>query len=57
MPIIIEDKSESKTDDSGNPLNPRDKDNQASRIGKGVGEANTKQAEVTTREDQVKVNV
>jgi len=34
--------------------NPRDKDTAPSRIGKGTGEGNKEQKEVTTREDQLK---
>lgn len=41
-------------DENGNPLNPREKDMQASRIGNGEGEGNQKQEEVTTREDQIR---
>ncbi len=42
------------TDENNNPQNPRDKDNQPSRIGKGTGEANKNQDKPTTREDQIK---
>lgn len=38
----------------GGPSNPRDKDNMPSRTGKGTGEGNKPQEEVTTREDQIK---
>ncbi len=52
MPIPIEE-APKKTDDSGNPLNPRDKDAQASRVGKGTEEGNTTQDDVTTRKNQI----
>jgi hypothetical protein len=47
-------------DDPPEPLadagskNPRSKDMAPSRLGKGTGEGNTPQAEVTTRQDQIK---
>jgi hypothetical protein len=37
--------------------NPRDKDMAPSRLGKLPGESNTKQEEVTTREDQLHTNL
>jgi len=42
-----------KVIDPSTPDNPRENDNAPSRMGKGTGEANQKQQEVTTREDQL----
>ena len=43
-----------KPDEEPGIDNPRDKDTMPSRTGKGTGEGNKAQEEVTTREDQIK---